>query len=138
VEDFVKASPVVTCAIALAQCIFSFSASADQVDKFTCHRISGGPMSAFVMTVNLSTKDIDIPENSGLLPMPDSVEITNTSIQWGFMRGSAKFDRKTYELNWDATAEYDYLDYIGQLTEEPEADFQGRMQCSPQIGNPPH
>jgi len=136
-ENFVKAAPIVTYAIAVTQCIFNCSASAGQVDRFTCHRMSGGPMPAFVMTINLSTKDVDIPENSGLRPMPDSVEITKSSFQWGFMRGFAMFDRKTYELDWDATAEYEYLEYIGQLTEEPEADFQGWMQCSPQIGNPP-
>lgn len=88
-------------------------------------------MSAFVMTVNFSTKDIDIPENSGIRPMPDSVEITSSSVQWGFMRGFATFDRKTYDLEWDATAEYDYLEYIGQPAEGPEKDFQGRMHCRP-------
>ncbi len=130
-----KAAPIVCCAIAVTQCIFCFPASAGQVDRFTCHRQSGGPMPAFTLTIDLGTKNIDVPPNSGLRPDPDTVEITDSTIKWSFMRGFVTFDRKTHELDWDTTAEYEYLAAIGQPAEQSEAIFQGRMRCRPTTGH---
>ena len=106
-----------------------WSTFAGQVDKLVCKRVSGGPMTSFHMTIDFDAKDIDVPSGTGLQPDPDSVEITNISAKWSFMRGFVDFDRRTGELDWDTTAEYAYLEAIGQPADVPELDFKGRMQC---------
>jgi hypothetical protein len=114
-----------------------FSASpvrAGPVGKFVCDRQSGGPMSSFAMTIDFDAKDVDVPSRTGLRPDFDSVEIADTSVQWSFMRGFVKFDRRTGELDWDTTAEYAYLEAIDQPSGEPESDFEGRMRCKADVG----
>lgn len=114
-----------------------FSASlvrAGPVGKFACDRLSGGPMTSFAMTIDFDAKAVDIPSRTGIRPDFDSVEITDTSVQWSFMRGFVKFDRRTGELDWDTTAEYAYLEAIDHPSGEPESDFEGRMRCKADVG----
>lgn len=99
--------------------------------KFFCKRLSGGPVASFVMTIDFEAKDIDVPYATRFSPDPDTVEITATSVQWSFMRGFIKFDRRTGVLDWDTTSDYDYLEAIGQPSDLPEANFKGRMRCRP-------
>lgn len=106
-----------------------------RAETLVCTRQSGGPMPTFSMTVDYDAKEIDVPAASGLEPLPDSVEITPASVQWGFMRGFAELNRKTGRLDWDASSEYAYLETIGQPSGRPESDFKGRMLCRPE---PPH
>ena len=74
-----------------------WSTFAGQVDKLVCKRVSGGPMTSFHMTIDFDAKDIDVPSGTGLQPDPDSVEITNISAKWSFMRGFVDFDRRILE-----------------------------------------
>jgi len=120
--------------VAAALFLSASSARAGPVGKFVCDRLSGGPVSSFAMTVDFDTKAIEVPSSTGFQPDPDSVEITETSVQWSFMRGFIDFDRRTGELDWDTTAEYDYLEAIDQPSGKPESNFRGRMQCNGDSG----
>ena len=91
-------------------------------------------MTPFRMIIDYDAKGIDIPFSTGLQPDPDSVEITNASARWSFMRGFVDFNRRTGELDWDTTAEYAYLEAIDQPAREPEANFKGRMRCNRRRG----
>ena len=81
------------------------------------------------MTLDHGAKTIDVPSATGFQPDPDSVEITDASVRWSFMRGFIVFDQRTGELDWDTTAEYDYLEAIDQPSDQPESNFKGRMKC---------
>ncbi len=83
------------------------------------------------LTIDTAAKTIEITPTSELEPVPNSFEISAATFSWGFMRGSADLDRKTGELAWDATSEYDYLDAIGHKPNEARETFVGRMQCKP-------
>jgi len=78
---------------------------------------------------------LDVKPEGWLTPMdedPASNDITfkGDLIDWGFMRGSAVLDRKTGILDWDATDEYAYLDYIGQADANDKAEnYRGKMKC---------
>ena len=99
------------------------------VERFACRYQSGQHMPTMTIVIDTTAKTIEIDPTSGLEPMEGSLEISATTFGWGFMRGSADLDRKTGNLSWDARAEYDYLDYIGQRPNEGRETFVGRMQC---------
>ena len=81
------------------------------------------------ITIDTTAKTIETTPNSGLEPLANSLEVSGATVRWGFMRGGADLDRKTGRLSWDATAEYDYLDYIGQRPNAARETFIGHMQC---------
>jgi len=111
-------------------CLCACAAIAGHAGKFVCKRQSGGRMPDFTLTIDFDEKQIEIPSRTGFQPDEvDAVAITNSSVEWSFMRGFVKFNRRTGELDWDTTAEYDYLEQIGQPSDQPESDFRGRMQC---------
>ena len=99
------------------------------VERFVCRYQTGQHMPTMTVTFDTTAKTIAITPNSGLEPMDGSLEISATTFSWGFMRGGADLDRKTGRLSWDARAEYDYLEYIGQKPNEARETFVGRMQC---------
>ena len=86
------------------------------------------------MIIDYDAKRIEVPSRTGLRPDPDSVEITNASAKWSFMRGFVGFNRRTGELDWDTTAEYAYLEAIDQPPREQESTFKGRMRCKQRRG----
>ena len=87
-------------------------------------------MASFVLAIDFDARDIVVPAKTGLQPDPDSVKITKNSVQWSFMRGFAELNRRSGELDWDATAEYAYLEAIGHPAGTPESNFKGRMHCA--------
>ncbi len=99
------------------------------IERFVCRHRTDQDMPTMTITIDTTAKTIAITPNSGLEPMEGSLEISATTFSWGFMRGGADLDRKTGTLSWDARAEYDYLDYIGQRPKEARETFVGRMQC---------
>jgi hypothetical protein len=111
-------------------CLGGASAFAAPVDRLVCKRLSGGPMASFVLAIDFDARDIVVPSKTGLQPDPDSVQITKNSVQWYFMRGFVELNRRSGELNWDTTAEHDYLAAIGHPADKPESDFKGRMHCA--------
>jgi hypothetical protein len=116
--------------IAPALCLCASAAVAGHERKFVCKRQSGGPMSDFTLTIDLDEKQIDVPSRTGFQPdEAGAVAITNGSVEWSFMRGFAKYNRRTGELDWDTSPEYAYLEEIGQPSGQPESDFRGRVQC---------
>jgi hypothetical protein len=118
----------VSCAAAAALCLWSASASA--ADTYSCKRVSGGQISSFTMTIDAGAKHIDIPSSTGLAPDPDSIQITDASAHWTYMRGDADFNRKTGRLDWDMTSDYDYLIDIHAMSVGPEKNYKGRVQCT--------
>jgi hypothetical protein len=119
------------CIFAAALCLGASSAFAANTARYFCKRQSGGPESDFAMTIDFDSKDVDVPQPSGFQPYePGQVTVTDKSVEWSFMRGFVEFDRKTGVLDWDTTAERDYLEQIGQLEDDqPVTLFRGRMQC---------
>jgi hypothetical protein len=99
------------------------------VERFVCRYQSGQSIPTTTITINTAAKTIEIAPTSELEPMADSLQVSAATFSWGFMRGSADLNRKTGKLAWDATPEYDYLDYIGQKPHEARETFTGRMQC---------
>ena len=99
------------------------------VERFVCRHQTGQSMQTVTITIDTAAKTIVITPTSELEPLANSLEISAATFSWGFMRGSADLDRKTGKLAWDATDEYDYLDYIGQKPKEARETFTGRMQC---------
>lgn len=114
-----------------AAAALSGAAFADPVDHFTCSYTDGGHWwKTLALTVDYGAKTVDAPLDAGLEGLPDSVEITDATISWGVMRGVLTLDRKSGRLVWDMTAEYAYLEAIGQPPDEPEARYKGTMQCA--------
>ncbi len=104
---------------------------AGPVDHFTCRYTDGGHWwKTLSLTVDYGAKTVDAPPGAGLEGLPDAVEITDATISWGVMRGVLTLDRKSGRLAWDMTAEYAYLEAIGQPPDEPEASYKGTMQCA--------
>jgi len=99
------------------------------IERFVCRHRTDQDMPTMTITIDTTAKTIAITPNSGLEPMEDSLKVSDATFSWSFMRGSADLDRKTSKLAWDATPEYDYLDYIGQRPKEARETFIGRMQC---------
>jgi hypothetical protein len=102
---------------------------AAQKESFVCTRVSGGPIAPFTFVVDYDAKDVQVPEDTGLYPVDGSVEIKPETVSWGVMRGYVVLDRKTLALDWDTTAEREYLDAIGHPSDQPADDFSGHMQC---------
>jgi hypothetical protein len=117
---------VIACALAVT---LLPSLAFGAVKRFICRHQSGQSMPTVTITIDTAAKTIEITPTSGLEPVPNSFEISAMTFSWGFMRGSADLDRKTGKLAWDATSEYDYLDYIGQRPKDERETFTGRMQC---------
>lgn len=88
-------------------------------------------MPTVTLTIDTAAKTIETRPDGTFEPLSNSLEISDATIRWGFMRGSADLDRKTGKLAWDATSEYDYLEAIGQKPREARDTFAGRMQCKP-------
>jgi hypothetical protein len=99
------------------------------VERFVCRHRTDQDMPTMTITVDTTGKTIAITPNSGLEPVENTLEISDATVHWGFMRGTADLDRKTGKLVWDATPEYDYLDTIGQKPRDARETFAGRMQC---------
>jgi hypothetical protein len=105
---------------------------AQAAEHFGCHRISGGDAApAVTIAIDYTTKTVEISPDNWFYPMEDSIEITDKTVRWGFMRGGATFDRQTHIFDWDARSEWDYLDYIGQTPTVPVDEYHGVMQCEP-------
>jgi hypothetical protein len=115
-------------AVALGLCLAP-SALAANVENFFCKRVSGGPMSDLDFSVDFDAKMVDVAGYSYNPYDPSQVTITDERVEWSFMRGNMELDRKTGELVWDTTGEYEYLDAIGQPADDPESDYQGVMHC---------
>jgi hypothetical protein len=99
------------------------------VERFVCRHRTDQDLPTMTITIDTAAMTIAITPNSGLEPMDNSLEISGTTARWSFMRGFADLDRKTGKLTWDATAEYDYLDAIGQKPNDARETYNGRMQC---------
>ena len=116
--------------LGVAFILVSSANAAGNVERFACHRLSGGSfVPAITLTFDYTAKSVTTAPDEWFEPVPDATDVTDTKFEWGFMRGYAVFDRKTYVLDWDATAEYDYLDTIGHTPKESRDIFKGRMQC---------
>jgi hypothetical protein len=122
---FLRRTIVLSAAALLCSSSLAFAA----VERFVCRHRTDQDLPTMTISIDTASKTIAITPNSGLEPMEGSLEISATTFSWGFMRGSADLDRKTGKLAWDATPEYDYLDYIGQKPHEARETFTGRMQC---------
>lgn len=114
-----------------ALCLCCPPATAGNVGKFVCTRVSGGPMSSFAMTIDFDAKSVDVPSSTGLALNLDPAEITKNSVHWSFMRGTVDFDRRTGKLDWDTTSKYAYLQATNSFSHAPEKDYKGSMQCVP-------
>jgi hypothetical protein len=85
----------------------------------------------FRMTIDTGTNAVEVPDHVELSPEPvGAPKITSATIEWSFMRGWVVFHRDTHVLEWDASAEYDYLDAIGHTPDEPRSSFAGKSQCT--------
>ena len=116
--------------MAAAFIVFGSAHAAGNVERFTCHRLSGGRfVRAITLTFDYAAKTVATSPDGLFEPVPDTIEVTDAKVDWGYMRGYAVFDRRTHVLDWDATAEYDYLDAISQTPAQSRDDFKGRMQC---------
>jgi hypothetical protein len=120
--------PVAVCCVAAAL-FFARPALAANVEDFVCKRVSGGPMSDLAFRVDYDAKMVAVAGYSYSPYDPSEVTITDTRVEWSFMRGDMELDRKTGALVWDTTAEYEYLDAIGQPADDPESDYRGVMHC---------
>ena len=121
-------SAAIILASALAACLASVPAWSGTV-HYSCKRQSGGNLAALSFAIDYDAKTIDVsPE--WLQPLPESLAITDAKVGWTFMRGYIEFDRKTLAVDWDNTAEYDYLAEIGHPDTEPRETYRGRMQCT--------
>ena len=78
------------------------------------------------MTVDYGAKTV---QTSGVEPEPESLTFTDTTVEWGFMRGSAIYHRDTHLFEWDTRAERWYLDMIGHPSTQPDAWFMGTATC---------
>ena len=118
-----------TIILSIAALACSSSLAWGAVERFVCRYQSGQHMPTITLVIDTAAKTIETTPDGELEPVPNSVEVSATTFRWGFMRGSADLDRKTGKLAWDATSEYDYLDYIGQKPDAARETFVGRMQC---------
>jgi len=103
--------------------------AASHTEHFLCKRVSGGPMKDLSFTVDYDAGMVSVDGYSYSPDDPSEVKISDSTIEWGFMRGYMSLDRKSGALAWDTTAEKGYLETIGQPTDEPDSDFQGAMHC---------
>ena len=95
---------------------------------FDCKRVSGGDLSTLSFTIDFAAKTVDVSPD-WLQPLPESLDINDAHVEWTFMRGYIALDRKTLALEWDDTAEYDYLEQIGQPATQARDTFKARLQC---------
>lgn len=116
-------------------------AEAGTIDHFACKRVSGGPMKDLQITVDYGANMVAVAGYQyGLYnPVePGDVTISGASIEWSFMRGYMELDRKSGDLAWDTTAEYEYLQAIGHPADDPESDYRGVMHCRKTAARPSH
>lgn len=104
--------------------------SAQPVMHVTC---AEGPyhIKPFAMTIDVGANRVEVVSNLSL--SSDTLgesKTTGATTEWSFMRGWAAFHSDTHMLEWDTSAEYDYLDYIGQTPDEPRSATAGKSQCT--------
>ena len=80
----------------------------------------------FSFTIDYGIKRL---ATSAVDPEPDTLKITRTTVEWAYMRGWAVYRRDTHILEWDATAERDYLDAIGHPGPQSRQWYRGKVQC---------
>ncbi len=115
-------------AVLLAAACVCTTALADPAVHLACHRTAGGTYwTTLSLTIDVGAKTVDA---DGVYVLPETVEFTEKTVTWSVMRGYFVFDRKSGRLDWDVTAEYAYLEAIGQPSNEPEANFKGAMHCA--------
>jgi hypothetical protein len=110
--------------------VASAATSVQPVMHVTCQE---GPyrIAPFHMTIDVDANTVDVLDNPSL--SSDTLgpaKTTGATIEWTFMRGWAVFHRDTHVLEWDASDEYDYLDYIGQTPSDPRSTFAGASRCT--------
>ena len=116
-------------AAAAALC-FSGVAFAGPV-HLACKHVAGGTWwNPAYVTIDSAAQEVTSGEGARAYATPAEIEITDRAIKWSWMRGFVGFDRKCGKLDWDMTAEYDYLTAIDQPPDEPREDYRGSMQCT--------
>lgn len=79
----------------------------------------------FALTIDYGAGTLEGTDNV----LPDTLKITDKTVEWAFMRGWAVYHRDTHVLEWDATGEQEYLESIGHPGPEPSEWYQGKAQC---------
>ena len=103
----------------LAACLMAGTAAADPVDRIACPE-GIYHIKPFHMTIDYGARTVTLKEAPGLAPQDaDALAIEGNVVHWGFMRGDIAYHRDSHILEWDATAEYDYLSTIGHAPSEP-------------------
>ncbi len=120
-------SEMKTTLLFLAASLLASAAGAGPVERVACPE-GIYHIAPFHMTIDYGAKTVMLKEAAALEPVDDPV-IKDLSVEWGFMRGSAVYHRDSHLLEWDATAEYDYLDGIGHAPSEPRDSYSGKAQC---------
>jgi hypothetical protein len=105
------------------------TAAAAQTVHITCP-VGPYDIKPFTMIIDYKAKTATVVEADALSPLPGELEVTDETVSWGFMRGFVVFHRDTNKLEWDTTAEYDYLNDIGQAPQQPRDSFVGASQCT--------
>jgi hypothetical protein len=113
----------------LAACLVTGVAAADPVEHIACPE-GIYHVKPFHMIIDYGARTVMLKEAPELGPQDaESLTIEGNVVQWGFMRGYIVYHRDSHTIEWDATAEYDYLSAIDHAPSEPRDSYAGKAQC---------